>query len=216
MQKKGRFIVVEGLEGAGKSTALDTINQFLTPLVGALIMTREPGGTPVGEAIRHVIKDVAPINPMDARTELLLLYASRMELVKQVIRPALASGSWVIGDRFELSTWAYQGGGRQLSQEMIRQLSLFCLEGFEPDLILFLDIDPEEGLERALKRGAPDRFEQEELSFFTKVYRAYHERIKAMKNVVVIEAGHSLAEVQCAIREVLSAYILQHPIDART
>lgn len=208
--KKGHFIVLEGLEGAGKSTALNTIKHFLAERVPELITTREPGGTRVGEAARQLIKETLPESPLDPRTELLLLYASRVQLIEQIIRPALDRGAWVIGDRFELSTWAYQGGGRQLDHDVIAHLSSFCLKNFKPDLIIFLDISPELGLKRALKRGKADRIEQESLSFFTKVYHGYHEQIKAMPNVDVIDASQSLVVVQDLIRAALRRYIHDH------
>ena len=208
--KKGHFIVLEGLEGAGKSTALNTIKHFLAERVPELITTREPGGTRVGEAARQLIKETVPAAPLDPRTELLLLYASRVQLLEQIIRPALDRGAWVIGDRFELSTWAYQGGGRQLDRDIIAHLSSFCLKDFKPDLIIFLDISPEQGLRRALKRGKADRIEQESLSFFTNVYNSYHEQIKTMPNVEVIDASQPLVAVQDLIRAALQRYVHDH------
>lgn len=206
-KEQGRFIVVEGLEGAGKSTALDTIAQVLKPQVKALILTREPGGTSVGEGIRRIIKEVRPNEPMDARAELLLFYAARVQLMEQVIRPALARGTWVLADRFELSTYAYQGGGRQLDESMIAHLSAFCLNQFTPDLTLFLDISPEKGMRRAKRRGALDRIEHEESSFFTAVYDSYHRHLKNTKHVIMIDASQPLKTVQSAIREALEAYL---------
>ena len=207
MTSKGHFIVIEGLEGAGKSTALHTIKRLLGDHVPEIITTREPGGTRVGEVARHLIKEPTPDEILDARAELLLLYASRVQLVEQVIKPALARGCWVIGDRFELSTWAYQGGGRKLDREMIGHLSSFCLQNFKPDLTIFLDISPELGLKRALKRGKADRIEQESLNFFQNVYRSYHEQLKKMNNVAIIDASLPLPAVQNTIRQVLNAYL---------
>jgi dTMP kinase len=189
---------------------LTTIKRFLANKVPEIITTREPGGTRVGEAARQLIKEILPTEPLDSRTELLLLYASRVQLLEQVIRPALSRGAWVIGDRFELSTWAYQGGGRGLDQSMIAHLSEFCLKDFKPDLVLFLDISPEQGLKRALGRGHADRIEQESLSFFTKVYNHYHHKIKQMTNVVVIDASRPLMAVQQVIREALEQYMAHH------
>lgn len=208
--KKGHFIVVEGLEGAGKSTALTTIKRFLAERVSEIITTREPGGTRVGEEARQLIKETLTTEPLDARTELLLLYASRVQLIEQVIRPALSRGCWVVGDRFELSTWAYQGGGRKLDPEMISHLSSFCVKNIKPDLIIFLDISPEQGLKRALKRGKADRIEQESLTFFTQVYNSYHHYIKTMDNVICINASKSLLVVQNEIRATLEKYMLDH------
>ena len=207
MLKRGHFIVLEGLEGAGKSTALQTIKQTLASRVPALISTREPGGTRVGEAARQLIKEFIPGEMLDPRTELLLLYASRVQLVEQVILPALQQGTWVVGDRFELSTWAYQGGGRGLDLEMIAHLSSFCLKDFKPDLTIFLDISPELVLARAHNRGKADRIESESLIFFKQVYEAYHAQLRSMSNVVVIDASKPLVMVQDLIKETLQNYL---------
>ena len=207
MLKRGHFIVLEGLEGAGKSTALQTIKQTLASRVPDLISTREPGGTRVGEAARQLIKAFIPGEMLDPRTELLLLYASRVQLVEQVILPALQQGTWVVGDRFELSTWAYQGGGRGLDLEMIAHLSSFCLKDFKPDLTIFLDISPELGLARAHNRGKADRIESESLIFFKQVYEAYHAQLRSMSNVVVIDASKPLVMVQDLIKETLQNYL---------
>lgn len=207
MSGLGRFIVVEGLEGAGKSTAMQTIKQCLAEKIGDFITTREPGGTAVGEVVRSLIKHPPDDEPLDPRAELLLLYTSRVQLVNQVIKPALKRGTWVLGDRFEWSTFAYQGGGRGLDMRMIEQLSSFCLEGFSPDLVLFLDVDPELGLRRALARGHSDRIEQESLDFFKTVSHAYHASIQLMKQVVVIDANQPESVVQHAILDVLTHYL---------
>lgn len=204
---KGKFIVVEGLEGAGKSTVLSYIKKCLSVQVPELITTREPGGTRVGEMARAIIKEIIPEEPLDPRAELLLFYAARVQLIEQIIKPALERGSWVLADRFELSTFAYQGGGRGLDESMIKHLSSFCLQTLQPDLILFLDISPEKGLERAKKRGKTDRIEQESLPFFTKVYKSYHQHIKAMDNVVIINAEQRLTLVQSQIRSILENYV---------
>lgn len=203
----GRLIVVEGLEGAGKSTAISTVLDCLNAHALDVITTREPGGTRVGEVARTLIKESIPDEPLDARAELLLLYASRVQLLEQVILPALRRGCWVVADRFELSTWAYQGGGRKLDTQVIAMLSSFCLQDFTPDLILFLDISPELGLERARLRGKVDRMEQESLPFFKDVYAAYHERIGQMKHVVSIDASQSLVKVQETIQSIMADYL---------
>lgn len=207
MSIRGRFIVVEGIEGAGKSTALNTIQQYLVGRVPEMISTREPGGTDVGEATRQLIKGATSSVPLDPRSELLLLYASRVQLIEQVIRPALARGCWVIADRFELSTWAYQGWGRKLDHEMISHLSAFCLQGLKPDLTIFLDISPEQGLNRAHKRGKPDRIEQESLDFFQDVYKGYHHQLKQMNSVKIIDASKPYNIVQKMICSALGSYL---------
>ncbi|MDI9818197.1 MULTISPECIES: dTMP kinase [unclassified Legionella] len=210
--KPGRFIVVEGLEGAGKSTAIETIRQYLSRFVPELVLTREPGGTRIGEIIRQLIKERIEGETLDPRSELLLLYAARVQLVEQAIRPALQKGGWVLADRFELSTFAYQGGGRHLDKQMIANLSSFCLQGFQPDLIFFLDIEPEEGLNRVKKRGAFDRMEKESLQFFTDIYDSYQELIKTMDNVICIDASQPLDIVQETILIQLKNFTAQYAI----
>jgi len=211
--KPGRFIVLEGLEGAGKSTALTTIKRFLTPHVPELVITREPGGTHVGEVVRSLIKQAPDDEPLEARSELLLFYAARIQLIERVIRPALARGAWVLADRFELSTWAYQGGGRGLDPAMIEHLSSFSVENLEPDLLIYLDIFPELGLKRVLERGKTDRIEQETIDFFHRVYASYHARLQNMEQAVLIDASKPLAMVQHLIRTSLESYWVSHGLE---
>lgn len=210
MLERGRFIVLEGLEGAGKSTAISTIKRFLTPRISELIITREPGGTVVGESIRQILKTHIPNEPLDARAELLLFYAARVQLLEQVILPALERGAWVLADRFELSTFAYQGGGRKIELDFIHQLSTSCLQGLQPDLMLFLEINPKIGLQRALLRSKMDRIESESLDFFERVYQSYHEHLPRFKRVEMIDASKPLGEVQYLIREALRKYMATH------
>ncbi len=206
----GQFIVLEGLEGAGKSTALTTIKRFLTPYAPELITTREPGGTYAGEIIRDLIKESPKDEPLQPETELLLFYAARVQLIEQVIRPALKRGAWVLADRFELSTWAYQGGGRGLNSNMIQHLSDFCIKELHPDLILFLDLPPEQGLKRILERGSTDRIEQEPVDFFHRVYDAYHSKLQSLEQAVLIDASKPLAMVQHLIRATLENHLVSH------
>jgi len=209
MISPGKFIVVEGLEGAGKSTAIQTIKNFLSKIAPAVIVTREPGGTTIGEKLRDIIKDASSGEILNERSELLLMYAARVQLVEQVIKPAIQQGTWVIADRFELSTYAYQGGGRGINKTVLDDLSTICLGSFKPDLILFLDVRPKQGLERVKKRGAFDRIEQESLDFFTRVYTAYHQTIKNMPNVRIIDASAPVNIVRRNIVNQLSSF-LQH------
>lgn len=203
---KGYFIVVEGLEGAGKSTAMRTIKHFFEDKAPEIITTREPGGTHVGETARQLIKHSPPAEPLDSRAELLLLYAARVQLLELVIRPAINRGACVIADRFEWSTWAYQGSGRKLNTDMIGHLSHFCVNDLTPDLIIYLDISPEQGLKRIQNRRQIDRIEQEALSFFEDVHAGYQKLIKTSKQVVVIDASKPLAVVQDSIIEALEAF----------
>jgi dTMP kinase len=209
MNQLGRFLVVEGLEGAGKSTALDTIKCCITPFVSELVITREPGGTVLGELIREIIKSPEHEH-LHARAELLLFYAARIQLVEQVIRPALQRGAWVLADRFELSSFAYQGGGRGLSRDFIAQLSAFALCDIKPDLTIFLDISPEQGLQRALARGKMDRIEQESLAFFNAVTLQYHEEIAHYPHVECIDASQPLLQVQETIVRLVTPFVQSH------
>lgn len=209
MRDKGRFIVVEGLEGAGKSSAIKFIKRYLEKKVPELTLAREPGGTIIAEQIRTIIKHHEG-EILDPRSELLLLYAARVQLLQQVIHPALQRGSWVLADRFELSTFAYQGGGRHLDKQLINSLSKFCLQGFKPDLTLFLDVTPQQGLSRVRSRGALDRIEQQDLAFFNDVYKAYHQAIRTMDNVVWIKADQPLKMVQNSILRKLEEFFLHN------
>lgn len=162
----GKLIVIEGLEGAGKSTAVNLVVELLSQKKISTITTREPGGTTIGEMLRSIIKNPEYNNVLDDRSELLLLYAARIQLIEQVIKPALSRGQWVIADRFELSTLAYQGGGRKMDMRIINELSNFCLKGFKPDLTLYLDINPELGMERAKSRENLTGLSRNLLNFF--------------------------------------------------
>ncbi|MBL7480940.1 dTMP kinase [Legionella bononiensis] len=203
----GKLIVIEGLEGAGKSTAVNTVIDELSKRDISTITTREPGGTAVGEILREVIKNPEYSDVLDDKTELLLLYAARIQLIEQVIKPALQQGTWVIADRFELSTIAYQGGGRGLDLQMIKSLSAFCLNGFKPDLTLYLDISPEIGMQRAKQRGTFDRIEQQALEFFHRVHETYIKYINANPDIVTIDASRPLTDVRSAIQEAVNRFI---------
>ena len=203
----GKLIVIEGLEGAGKSTAVETVVDLLAKRHIDVITTREPGGTAIGEQLRAIIKNIDYKDTLDDRSELLLLYTARMQLLKEVIKPALHRGCWVVADRFELSTLAYQGGGRGLDKEMLRHLSSFCLEGFKPDLTLYLDLSPELGMHRAQQRGKFDRIEQQAMNFFHRVHEAYTHYVHSDPNIVTIDASLTVIEVQDAIKKVINQFI---------
>lgn len=203
----GKFIVIEGLEGAGKSTAVATIVDILEHHSVRCITTREPGGTAIGEQLRTIIKNPKYTNILDDKTELLLLYAARIQLLKEVIMPALHQGIWVIADRFELSTFAYQGGGRGLDVNLIKQLSAFVVADFKPNLTLYLDVAPEAGMQRARARGEMDRIEQQEIEFFKRVQQHYHELTRNEPNTVRIDAQQSLSEVQAQIKSAIIEFL---------
>ncbi len=147
-----KFIVIEGLEGAGKSTAIAVCQAYLQHKQVEFINVREPGGTPVAEALRHIVKQ-AHEEQITGETELLIMYAARSQLVANVIKPAIDKGTWVLGDRHDLSSQAYQGGGRGIEQSKLSFLADMVLKGLKPDLTIYLDIDPAVGLARAKGRG---------------------------------------------------------------
>lgn len=205
MSSNGKFIVIEGLEGAGKSTAITTVKQYLESRGHQVVCTREPGGTPLAEQLRSLVKQADLQEKIAPETELLLMYASRVQLLANVIRPALAAGNWVLADRHDLSSRAYQGGGRQLADSLLDTLRTAVLGDTRPDLTLYLDIDPAQGLARAASRGELDRIEQEQLSFFQRTRAKYLEIAAKEPNIVVIDAGQPLIQVQQALRQALQA-----------
>jgi len=173
--KKGLFITVEGLEGAGKSTVIQFIQNYLLLHNVELVVTREPGGTEIAEAIRHLLLSYYE-EKMAEDTELLLFYAGRAQHIASVIKPALDAGKVVLCDRFSDTSFAYQGGGRGIPEERLAILDHWVLGDLKPDLTLFLDVPIEVGMQRIKKRGACDRIESEELAFFERVRAAYLER----------------------------------------
>lgn len=200
---RGRFITVEGGEGVGKTTNLAFIEQHLRRAGLDVVMTREPGGTPLAEQIRGLL--LAPRDEViHADAELLLVFAARAQHLHTVILPALAAGKWVVSDRFTDATFAYQGGGRGLSLARIAELELLVQGQLRPDLTLLLDIDVAAGMARASARSAPDRFEQEQLGFFERVRAAYRQRAEAEPGRFrVVDAGQTLSDVQADIARVL-------------
>ncbi|WP_162616811.1 dTMP kinase [Aggregatibacter kilianii] len=196
----GKFIVIEGLEGAGKSTAHQCVVDTLKELgIQNVIFTREPGGTPLAEKLRQLIKHENE-EPVTDKAELLMLYAARVQLVENVIKPALAQGKWVVGDRHDMSSQAYQGGGRQLGHAFLSNLKQTVLDDFEPDLTLYLDIDPTVGLARARGRGELDRIEQQNLDFFHRTRARYLELVKDNPKAVMINAEQPVEKVQADIQ----------------
>jgi dTMP kinase len=173
----GKFITIDGIEGAGKSTQIELIADFLKANNQKFILTREPGGTDFGEKVRSVLLDENTGN-LDGKTEALMMFAARNEHILQKIIPNLEKDIWVISDRFSDSSYAYQGGGRGLDFEKIKELENWVLGDFKPDLSLFLNIDLKTSNERVNKRGEKDRFEKENNDFFTGVYNGYQKLIK--------------------------------------
>ncbi|WP_415903595.1 dTMP kinase [Neptuniibacter sp. QD29_5] len=204
---KGRFITVEGTEGVGKSTNIEYLCQLLRDLEIEIVLTREPGGTPLAEELRELL-----LSPRDERvsedTELLLMFAARAQHIENVIRPALERGAWVISDRFTDATYAYQGGGRDVDLEHIAMLERIVQHGLHPDMTLLLDLDVEIGLQRASQRSEPDRFEQEKLDFFHKVRNMYLSRAEVEPNrFSVIDASKSITEVQAQILDAVNTFV---------
>ncbi len=203
----GKFITIEGSEGVGKSSNIAFIENYLLDAGKDVLLTREPGGTELGEAIRDLLLD-AKNTAMCSDTELLLMFAARAQHLEEVIRPALAVGKWVICDRFTDATYAYQGGGRGIPESRIAILEEWVQDGLQPDLTLLLDMPVAAGLERAGQRSAPDRFEQEKLAFFERVREAYLARAKKYdQRFRVVDAEPALATVEAQIRDILDALL---------
>lgn len=206
-----KFIVIEGLEGAGKSSAVRYVTDYLHARgVARIECTREPGGTPLAERMRAIVKEVHD-ERLTIEAELLLMYASRVQLVETRIKPALADGVWVVGDRHDLSSQAYQGGGRGIDANLIGAIKRAVLGDFKPDLTLYLDIDPAIGLQRARHRGELDRIELEQLSFFERTRQRYLELAAADASVKVIDAGQAPEQVKAAIEAALAHYLKDEP-----
>jgi dTMP kinase len=196
---QGRFITLEGGEGAGKSTNQEYIRERLQAAGIVVNVTREPGGTPLGEGIRSLLLDPAN-TAMHADTELLLMFAARAQHLHALVLPALARGEWVLCDRFTDATYAYQGGGRGLDMQRIAQLETWVQAGFQPYRTLLFDLPVEIGLQRAGERGVLDRFEQEQKAFFERVRAAYLVRAKVFpQRFRVIDAGRDLGDVQAQL-----------------
>lgn len=204
---RGRFITIEGIEGVGKTTNIDWVKRCLSEQGIAHIHSREPGGTPLAEEIRNLLLANREETMADL-TELLLVFAARAQHLTQTIQPALNDGTRVVCDRFTDATYAYQGGGRGLDLKAIATLETLVQGELRPDLTLLLDIDPALGLTRARKRGSPDRFEQEAVSFFTRVRDSYLRRARlSPERYLIIDASQPLAEVQQEISQGLVRFI---------
>lgn len=207
---KSKFIVIEGLEGAGKTTAREAVVEVLKAQgISDLVFTREPGGTPLAEQLRTLVKQGIEGEQVTDKAELLMLYAARVQLVDTIIKPALARDAWVVGDRHDLSSQAYQGGGRGLDTQLMQTLRDAVLGDFRPDLTLYLDVTPEIGLQRARARGALDRIEQESLRFFERTRERYLALAASDPAIRTIDATQSLEQVTLSLKATLRAWLAE-------
>ena len=202
--RRGRFITFEGIEGVGKSTNIDFVSGIIEASGHTVMKTREPGGTPIAERIRHILKEHGD-EPLPDVAELLLLFAARSINVNNAIRPALDRGTWVISDRYTDSTRAYQGGGRGFPRDSIEWLADFVHGDVQPDLTILLDAPVETAMGRADRRGDLDRFEVERAEFFERVRHTYLELAEREPGrFAVVDCRRDLEAVQAAIRRVVT------------
>jgi dTMP kinase len=199
-----KLITLEGSEGAGKTTALKTIRNILDGWNVDYICTREPGGEPTAEKIREILLHS---DHLHAKTELLLMFASRNEHIENVIKPALLQGKWVISDRYVDASYAYQGGGRKLGFETIKWMDDFIVGDIQADFTILMDIDPEIGLNRIKNRGVKDRIEQESLEFFQRITQAYRDKAQLEPHkYAVIDAAKTIKQVKQAIQDAFTSH----------
>lgn len=205
----GKFITLEGVEGAGKSTQCEHIRRLIEQAGIAVQVTREPGGTVLAEEIRSLL--LSPEIKVAPEEELLLMFAARASHIQQVISPALQSGTWVICDRFTDASYAYQGAGRGLGEEPVAMLEKFVQKTLRPDLTLIFDLPVEVGLSRAKSRSTQDRFELEEVAFFERIRSAYLQRAKANPaKYAVIDAAQDLDNVTSQVTVAIQRIITTH------
>lgn len=206
MMARGKFITFEGIDGAGKTTHLDWFRTRLearvAPLGRSVVMTREPGGTALGETLRGILLN----QPMDLETEALLMFAARREHLAQVIEPALAHGDWVLSDRFSDATFAYQGGGRGLPRDKLEALERWVQGGFQPDLTVLFDVPTATASERRGAARAPDKFESESEAFFNRTRDEYLRRAaESPERFVIVDATRSIEAIQEELEEVIAS-----------
>lgn len=202
MSTRGRFLTLEGIDGAGKSSHLAWLLDWLRAGGRDVVATREPGGTPLGEALREIVLH----QTMHLETEALIMFAARREHVEALIRPALETGRWVVSDRFTDATFAYQGGGRGLAAERIAVLEQWVHGDLQPDLTLLFDLPAEVALQRLARTGnAPDRFEREQAQFFERVRQAYLDRARRDPHRIrLIDASRTPDEVKVQLEEIVT------------
>jgi len=206
MTVRGRFITLEGLEGVGKTTNREFIKTTLTELGFEVLVTREPGGTDLGEQLRHLLLHASA--PVTAEAELMMMAASRKQHTVEVIEPALHIGKWVLCDRYADASYAYQGGGRELGIDVVAQLHELLKIDLQPDLTFLLDMPIADGLKRMAARAKPDRIEQEALDFFERARTAYLQRANAQPaRMKIIDASLSIEAVQQQVHTQLSMFL---------
>lgn len=202
MMSKAKFITFEGVDGAGKSTHLAWFADALRERGQDVIVTREPGGTPLGEQLREILLN----QPMSIGTEALLMFAARLEHIEQVIKPALRGGKWVISDRFSDASFAYQGGGRGLDWDKLSRLEQWVHADLQPDMTLFFDVPVEVARQRLANNATLDRFEQEQADFFERVRAGYHRRVEEHPSrYVVIDASQTIIEIKHKLEETIAS-----------
>jgi dTMP kinase len=203
---RGKLITLEGVDGAGKSTHMNWIARRIEAAGKEVAVTREPGGTPLGEELRKLLL----AQPMHLETETLLMFAARREHLEQVILPALTAGKWVLSDRFTDATFAYQGGGRGLDLGRIEILENWVQQELQPDLTLVFDLSVEEAKRRRMAAtSAPDRFEQEDLDFFARVRTVYLARAaRYPKRIRLIDASRTVEEIRKSLEEIFSTFCI--------
>ena len=206
---RGLFITLEGVEGAGKSSNIPFITGLLEKTGKAVVVTREPGGTKLGESIRNLLLDPNPEIKIHPESELLLMFAARAQHFHEVILPALKSGKTVLCDRFTDASFAYQGAGRGIPIGKIAQLQAWLQGDLRPDLTLIFDIDVEAGLRRANDRSNPDRFEKEKIDFFQRVRDYYLQRAPQRERYKIIDASGNIASVETQLESVITAFLQQ-------
>jgi dTMP kinase len=201
---RGRFITLEGIDGAGKSTHLEWLARFLGERGIRVTVTREPGGTALGEHLRELLLHGAAKPHPEAET--LMVFAARREHIARVIEPALASGAWVLCDRFTDATFAYQSGGSGVSWSKVAQLEQWTQQGLQPDLTVLFDVAPDIGLARAARGKLPDRFEREERAFYERARQAYLDRAReAPERIHVVDGARPLVDTQKQLELIFSA-----------
>ena len=193
---QSKFIVIEGLDGAGKSTAIGFVRKYLEQNKLAVIYTREPGGTKIAEELRNLVLHNKYDEKIHSDSELLMIYAGRIQHYRNLIAPALEKGINVVSDRFYWSSMAYQGGGRGVELSKIKTLNDNFLNDCEPDLVIYLDIAPILGLQRAQKVGSPDRIEKSGLEFFNRTRKVFKDIVKKSDNAIEINAAQPIQEVK--------------------